>query len=59
MKNPVYEQMQAGVLHLSRLILWVNRALGRQLAVLKFALYLGFVPLFLPTWPCAASPFPS
>jgi hypothetical protein len=49
MKNPVYEQMQAGVLHLSRLILWVNRALGRQLAVLKFALYLGFVLVFLPT----------
>jgi hypothetical protein len=29
------------------------------LDVLKFAQYLDSVPLFLRTWPCAASPFPS
>jgi hypothetical protein len=29
------------------------------LAVLEFAQYLNLVPLFLQTWPCVASPFPS
>ena len=31
----------------------------RHLAALKFAKFLDSVPLFLPTWPCVALPFPS